>query len=80
MEVPPVDVQTLQTVWKIRQELPYGAIDALIFQQACKPGADVMSASHRAGLLELILKMAPSGTFDAFLQDGQPNDAPIPKA
>ena len=75
MEVPPVDVETLRTVWKIKQDHPCAAIDALIFQQACKPGADVIAASHRAGLLQLILQMAPSATFDAFLEDGQPNDA-----
>ena len=75
MEVPAVDAETLRTVWKIRQKLPNGAIDAVIFQQACKPGADVMAASQRATLLQLILQMAPKGAFDVFLEEGQPNDA-----
>jgi hypothetical protein len=75
MGVPAVDAETLRTVWKIRQEIPHDVIDAVIFQQACKPGADVMAASQRATLLQLILQMAPKGAFDVFLEEGQPNHA-----
>lgn len=75
MEIPAVDAETLQTVWKIRQELPHDVIDAVIFQHVCKPGADVMAASQRATLLQLILQMAPKGAFEVFLDEGQPNHA-----
>ena len=75
MDVPRVDVETLRTVWKIKQEHPNASIDVWIFQQSCKPGADVKSAAHRAGLLQLVLQMAPTKPmFAAFVEDGQPND------
>ena len=78
--IPPVDVETLKTVWKLRQELPPVRVDAMIFEQACKPGADVASAHHRWTLLHMLIQMAP-GEVNAFLKekefvkDGQPSDA-----
>lgn len=73
--MPPADIDTLKTVWQIRKQLgPSRLVDVRIYEQACKPGADVISAAHRMGAFMLMIQMMPH-EFDGLLQDGKPNDA-----
>lgn len=75
--VPQVDVETLKIVWKIKRELAAQNtgrhIDTLVFQQACKPGADVLAAHFRATLLDFTIQSVP-WLFIFRVKDGHPSE------
>jgi hypothetical protein len=71
--IPQVDTDTLKICWQIRKESTCTYIDEVIFRQACKPGADVVSAVDRAAFLEFIVQAFPE--FAEFMPEGRPSDA-----
>jgi hypothetical protein len=85
--VPEVDPEDLKRVWQVydvvKKEHPgeQFAIDQLVIQQTCKPGANVRAVSYRAGLLGLILMPIVEGRTIAgeklapWIKDGQLDDA-----
>jgi len=54
-------------------EAGFAFIDEIIFRQACRPGADVVSAALRTSLFMGLIQTLPQ-EFADFLQNGQPTD------
>ena len=70
--VPAVDPEDLKIVLQITKDVqarnPRAAIGAEIFQQACKPGADVEAVTYRSWLIGLANQFAP-GHLERFADD-----------
>ena len=71
--VPEVDPEDLKVVWEVCKQMgPGAAIDTIIFERLCKPGADVQAVCHRSRMLCLVAmliqtqQLAPNkdGTLD----------------
>jgi len=77
--VPEVDPDDLRTVWEMNRELQArspggGAIDIDIFEQACKPGANVHATLYRSNLFWIVSMIAPA-QWAMVTKDGQPTNA-----
>ena len=68
-----MDPEDLKAVWDFSFEVgPGGAIDIILFERLCKPGADVQAVCYRSQMLSLVAmliqteQLAPSsdGTLD----------------
>ena len=58
--VPQVDPDDLKAAWKFLENSPAGvATGEDLLRQLCKPGADVAAVGYRAGMLDLLTKVAP---------------------
>ena len=56
--VPEVNPEHLKAVWDCASKLgPGGAIDTIIFERHCKPGADVQAICYRWQMLGLVSMM-----------------------
>lgn len=77
--VPAVDPEDLRIVWQIGKDIQAQhsgpkAVGGVIFEQACKPGADVEAVFYRATQIWMIDHIAPE-LLAQFTRDGQPDDA-----
>lgn len=78
--VPAVDPEDVKAVWSIGREVERThpgqqiAIATGIFEQACKPGADVQAVAYRASWLSLIMSHGRELLEDC-IQGTEPTDA-----
>jgi hypothetical protein len=77
--VPAVDPKDIKTVWEKSRDLEKrkpagqlrasaGATGVACLKRICKPGADVMAVSYRAGMIEMFRYAAPE-LMDPLLPD-----------
>jgi len=78
--VPTVDPEDIKSAWEIYREVevehPEGkvAVGASIFEQACKPGADIGAVCYRAIMLKMMLRYPPDELV-SLMKEREPDEA-----